>query len=206
MKVHRRVLIPSPLLRSLTSLITLNKRKKVIEMRALSSVFWGQERKKWGEEEKPGRCSFQANAGMKLNLSFMPSVTHAFISTEMRCKKGPVQLWISLPIADVCTVLQRRTVTHMRTMPQRDLQNLHTEYVYILDTWFLKSSTVRAKPTTRPLQIYLCKMIQTSTWFLVLPCRFFWTKQEDYLFCSRVEIVACFSAPSHAHRQAKTFE
>lgn len=39
MKVHRRVLIPSPLLRSLTSLITLNKRKKVIEMRALSSVF-----------------------------------------------------------------------------------------------------------------------------------------------------------------------
>lgn len=39
MKVQRRVLIPSPLLRSLTSLITLNKRKKVIEMRALSSVF-----------------------------------------------------------------------------------------------------------------------------------------------------------------------
>lgn len=71
MKVHRRVLIPSPLLRSLTSLITLNKRKKVIEMRALSSVFWGKECKKWGEEEKSKQCSFQVNAGMKLCAVFI---------------------------------------------------------------------------------------------------------------------------------------
>lgn len=40
MNVHSKVRIPSPLLRSLTSRITRNKRKKVMEMRALSSVFW----------------------------------------------------------------------------------------------------------------------------------------------------------------------
>lgn len=39
MKVHSKVRIPSPLLSSLTSRITLNRRKKVMEMRALSSVF-----------------------------------------------------------------------------------------------------------------------------------------------------------------------
>lgn len=39
MKVQSRVRIPSPLLSSLTSRITLNSRKKVIEMRELSSAF-----------------------------------------------------------------------------------------------------------------------------------------------------------------------
>lgn len=39
MKVHRRVRIPSPLLSSLTKRITLNSRKKVMEMRAFSSTF-----------------------------------------------------------------------------------------------------------------------------------------------------------------------
>lgn len=43
MKVHRRVRIPSPLLSSLTNRITLNSRKKVIEMRELSSGFCGGE-------------------------------------------------------------------------------------------------------------------------------------------------------------------
>ncbi len=46
MKVQSRVLMPSPLLSSLTNRITLNRRKKVMEMRALSSVFW---RGAWGE-------------------------------------------------------------------------------------------------------------------------------------------------------------
>lgn len=39
MKVQSRVRMPSPLLRSLTSRMTRNRRKKVMEMRALSSVF-----------------------------------------------------------------------------------------------------------------------------------------------------------------------
>lgn len=44
--------MPSPLLRSLTSRMTRNSRKKVIEMRALSSVFCGEteQSQKTGEE------------------------------------------------------------------------------------------------------------------------------------------------------------
>lgn len=42
MKVQSKVRIPSPLLRSLTSRMTRNSRKKVMEMRALSSVFCGE--------------------------------------------------------------------------------------------------------------------------------------------------------------------
>lgn len=42
MKVQSRVRMPSPLLRSLTRRMTRNRRKKVMEIRALSSVFCGE--------------------------------------------------------------------------------------------------------------------------------------------------------------------
>lgn len=41
MNVQSNVRIPSPLLRSLTSRMTRKRRKKVIEMRELSSELWG---------------------------------------------------------------------------------------------------------------------------------------------------------------------
>ena len=41
MNVHSRVRMPSPLLSSLTNRMTRKRRKKVMEMRALSSVFCG---------------------------------------------------------------------------------------------------------------------------------------------------------------------
>lgn len=48
MNVQSRVRMPSPLLSSLTRRITRNRRKKVMEMRALSSVFCGGSR--WRSE------------------------------------------------------------------------------------------------------------------------------------------------------------
>lgn len=77
MKVHRRVLIPSPLLRSLTSLITRNRRKKVIEMRALSSVFWvkggnNEKRKKNLTMELSIKCSDEGGL-CHIHLLFMQS-------------------------------------------------------------------------------------------------------------------------------------
>lgn len=41
MNVQSKVRMPSPLLRSFTRRMTRNRRKKVMEMRALSSVFCG---------------------------------------------------------------------------------------------------------------------------------------------------------------------
>ncbi|TNN54405.1 hypothetical protein EYF80_035374 [Liparis tanakae] len=73
MKVHSRVLMPSPLLRSLTSRITLNRRKKVMEMRALSSVFWGV------EERESDRGRREEHPNTALCHSFLHAVSHAFL-------------------------------------------------------------------------------------------------------------------------------
>lgn len=77
MKVHSRVLMPSPLLSSLTNRITLNRRKKVMEMRALSSVFWSQGRKN-------RRCNVQTQTVEKLCIVhlFMQPLIHAFFQSS----------------------------------------------------------------------------------------------------------------------------
>lgn len=57
MKVHRRVLTPSPRLSSFTSRITRNSRKKVMETRELSSESCGQSTTPGGQQvlTHPGR-------------------------------------------------------------------------------------------------------------------------------------------------------
>lgn len=52
-----------------------------------------------------------------------------------------------------------------------------------------KQQHSRVKPTTRPQQIYRQQMKQTSTWFLVLSCRFFFffSVNQTIFFCSHVE-------------------
>lgn len=57
MKVHRRVLTPSPRLSSFTSRITRNRRKKVMETRELSSESCGQSTTPGGQQvlTHPGR-------------------------------------------------------------------------------------------------------------------------------------------------------
>lgn len=190
MKVHRRVLIPSPLLRSLTSLITLNKRKKVIEMRALSSVFWGKECKKWGEEEKSEQCSFQVSAGMKLSAVFIYYSCNRWrmhlVSTEIGCQSESVLLWISFPTDDVCTIMQQHTETRMQTMAQRDLQTLNTYYSCAVGSWFLKSATFRRQTNLKIIAklpslddtninagsgfVMQILLTQTRQLFIVQPC------------------------------------
>lgn len=78
MKVHSKVRMPSPLLSSLTNRITLNRRKKVIEMRALSSVFWSGTCGERLDDEKRGG-DFQADSDKALYYTFIHAVSHPCI-------------------------------------------------------------------------------------------------------------------------------
>lgn len=69
------------------------------------------------------------------HLSFMQLVPHAFMSAKIRCKTESVLPWMSLPIADVCTVLQRRACGPC-----------HKERcIYVLDSWLVKSATFESQ-------------------------------------------------------------
>lgn len=79
MKVHRRVLTPSPLLSSFTSLITRNSRKKVMETRELSSESCRHSTTLGGQQElmPPGRQGgLHVRAGKGNNIPPIPGTSH----------------------------------------------------------------------------------------------------------------------------------
>lgn len=142
MKVHRRVLIPSPLLSSLTNRITLNKRKKVMEMRALSSVFWSGRGKEWlRDRQTKGGTHCSTLRKTHTAHSFMQSVIHAFsqescmgyISYQATQKKLKCLWKKKPPILDFRNSWRWQQQTSMQnncvldTMPLMDPEHSHTQ-------------------------------------------------------------------------------
>lgn len=152
MKVHRRVLIPSPLLRSLTNLITLNKRKKVIEMRALSSVFWGEgmHTVRWGRRgltmmPLPSKCSMVEVWATSVHYSCNHWQMHSVVS-ELRCQNVSALIPVS-----PCAQLYSHTWWRACGPWHRGTCGAYTRNAFTLWTPDFKAATFSSHKTTANL-------------------------------------------------------
>lgn len=120
MKVHSRVRMPSPLLRSLTNRITRKRRKKVMEMRALSSVFC---RERGLPQRSPGATAFPVSAEDLTVLCRMNRFQTRNIWAERTSTASPSQLYHCRGSIEPA-FSQKRTVHFWRELNTVQLQRI----------------------------------------------------------------------------------